>query len=272
MPDLSATHVAGEVEAGHGCDAGGGDDGHPGQGGIVPRAAFSLAPRGDAVVRWGHSYKDFRMRMAFGLVSLLVTLAVILMFFKSVQAPMLKEGKKAQDQARQMAGRDEDGERVTNAVTLDAQDRGGKMEGVIVTDIKPNSALQQRYGLQKGDVILEMGPLSVRGNMSSPDEAKDMLQDAFQKDYNLVVVRGWDRLTLPMPEGAAPAPTASAGPAGAPAYPTAGTPAPSAPGAQADASPARGDAKTAKPAAPRKDPPKSAMERQLDLIRNIPGQ
>jgi hypothetical protein len=195
------------------------------------------------------------MRMAFGLVSLLVTLAIILMLFRSVQAPMLKEGKKAQDQARQMAGRDEDGQRVTNAVTLDSQDKGGKMESVVVTDITPNSALQQRYGLQKGDVILEMGPLVVRGNMSSPDEAKDMLQDAFQKNYNLVVIRGWDKLTLPMPEGAAPAVSAAA-----------------TPGARADATPAPDAAKAAKPAAPRKEPPKSAMERQLDLIRNIPGQ
>src|SRR3954452_10688183 len=113
------------------------------------------------------------MRMAFGLVSLLVTLAIILMLFRTVQAPMLKEGKKAQDQARQMAGRDEEGERVTNAVSLESQDRDGKMESVVVSDIMANSALQQRYGLQKGDVILEMGPLVVKGNMSSPDEAKD---------------------------------------------------------------------------------------------------
>jgi hypothetical protein len=38
------------------------------------------------------------------------------------------------------------------------------------------------------------------------------------------------------------------------------------------ASPAPGDAKAPQPAAPRKQPPKSAMERQLDLIKNIPGQ
>jgi hypothetical protein len=217
------------------------------------------------------------MRMAFGLVSLLVVMAIILMLFKSVQAPMLKEGKKAQDQARAMSGRDEDGVRVTDAVMLEGQDKAGKMESVVVSDVTANSAIQQRYGLQKGDVILQIGPLSVRDNMSSADEAKDFLLDAYQKNQDLVVIRGWDKLTLPMAEGSAPAVAAAPAPAPADsASPAAATPAdptsPAAPGAQADASQTPSKAKAPKPAAPRKEPPKSAMERQLDLIRNIPGQ
>ena len=212
------------------------------------------------------------MRMAFGLVSLLVTLGIILLLFRA-QAPALKEGKKAQDQARQMAGRDEDGARVTDAVTLDANDRNGKMESVVVTDIRENSALQQRYGLQKGDVIVEMGPLAVRGHMSSPEEARDMLQDAYQKNYNLVVIRGFDRLTLPMAEGTAPASASAAAP-GAPKAPGS-APDPTDPaGAQADATPAPGSAKDAEQAVPAPKPRdnRGALERQLDLIKNIPGQ
>jgi cell division septation protein DedD len=158
---------------------------------------------------------------------------------------------------------------------LEAQDKAGKMESVVVSDVTANSAIQQRYGLQKGDVILQIGPLSVRDNMSSADEAKDFLLDAYQKNQDLVVLRGWDKLTLPMPEGAAPAVAAAPAPAdsasSAPATPGDSTTTP-APGAQADASQTPSKAKTPKPAAPRKEPPKSAMERQLDLIRNIPGQ
>ena len=206
------------------------------------------------------------MRMAFGLVSLLVTLGIILMIFKMVQAPVIKEGKKAQDQARQMAGRDEEGERVTNAVTLDQQDVDGKMQSVTVTDITSNSALQQRYGLQKGDVILEMGPLQVRGNMSSADEAKDMLQDAYQKNYPLVVMRGWDKLTLPMPEG-----SASASSTPAPAGSTAKKPAaPSGATADASSSQQKSSQQPATPPKPRDN--RGALERQLDLIKDIPGQ
>ena len=44
------------------------------------------------------------MRMAFGLVSLLVVMAIILMLFKSVR-PDAQGGQEAQDQARAMSGR-----------------------------------------------------------------------------------------------------------------------------------------------------------------------
>jgi len=203
------------------------------------------------------------MRMAFGLVSLLVTLAIILFIFKYIEAPTIKEGKKAQDTARQMAGRDEEGQRVTDAVTLDSQDRAGKMESVVVSDIRANSALQQRYGLQKGDVILEMGELSVRGYMNSPDEAKDFLLKAYQENRNLVVIRGWDKLTLPMNENVARAAAAKTTTPGGTAQP--------APGAQADATPPPADSQ--KPAeSPKPRDNRGALERQLDLIKDIPGQ
>ena len=216
------------------------------------------------------------MRMAFGLVSLLVTLAIILFIFKYIEAPTIKQGKKTQDTARQMAGRDEEGQRVTDAVTLDSQDRNGKMESVIVTDITPNSALQQRYGLQKGDVILQMGELAVRDSMSSPDEAKDFILKAYQENRDLIVIRGWDKLTLPMSAAdTAAAARAAARTAARAAPPDSANPA--TPGAQADANAAPGGAKEAKDAQQAAPPPKprdnrGALERQLDLIKDIPGQ
>src|SRR4051812_34082576 len=150
------------------------------------------------------------MRAAFGLVSLLVVVAIILILFSMYSIPAAKQGKVAQNQARQIAGRDEDNAPVTDAVTLDAQDRNGRMEGAVVTSIIPNSALQQRYGLQNGDVILEMGPLSVKTNMGSPSEAKDFLLDAYQKSQPVVVMRGSERLTLPQDAARAAAAAARA--------------------------------------------------------------
>lgn len=205
------------------------------------------------------------MRAAFGLVSLLVTLAVMLFIFKYLQAPVIKEGKKAQDQARQITGRDEEGARVTDALTLDAQDRNGKMESVIVTDVKADSAIQKRYGLQTGDVIVQMGELTVRDHMSSPDEAKDFLLKAYQESRDLVVIRGWDKLTLPMPEGVAPPPAAAAASAATK------SPAPAAQPGSAQASGADKETQPATPPAKQRDN-RGALERQLDLIKNIPGQ
>ena len=216
------------------------------------------------------------MRMAFGLVSLLVTLAIILLLFRTYQAPVLKTGKSATDDARQIAGRDEDNRPVTDAITLDARDRNGRMEGAVVKTITPGSTLEKFYGFQPGDVILELGPLSVRGNMSSPDEAKDFLLGSYQKGEPVVVMRGPNKLTLPLPPGfvvpPAPAPandatTATPDPIDAIASQAAADAAdPNA----APAAPAAGDGEA--PAAKKAPQPKGGLEGQLDIIRNIPGQ
>ena len=199
------------------------------------------------------------MRAAFGLVSLLVVVAIILILFSMYSIPAAKRGKVAQEQARQIAGRDEDNAPVTDAVTLDAKDRNGKMEGAVVTSITPGSALQKRYGLQNGDVILEMGPLSVKENMSSASEAKDFLLDAYQKDQAVVVMRGSERFTLPQDMARAAAATARAPAPGANPNPE-GTQA----SAQQPDSAAEGKPQQKKPA--------GGLQGQLDLIRNIPGQ
>ena len=195
------------------------------------------------------------MRAAFGLVSLLVVVAIILVLFSMYSIPAAKQGKVAQNQARQIAGLDEDNAPVTDAVTLDARDRNGRMEGAVVKSITPGSALQKRFGLQPGDVIVEMGPLSVKENMSSAGEAKDFLLDAYQKDQQLVVLRGSERFVLPQDMARAAAARAPA-PAAAPE------------GTQASAQ----QPEQAPENKPAQKKPAGGLEGQLDLIRNIPGQ
>src|SRR6188768_31926 len=107
------------------------------------------------------------MRVAFGLVSLLVVVAIILLVFSMYEAPVLKRGKSAQDDARQIAGRDEDNAPVTDAITLDAKDRNGQMLAAVVTSVTPGSTIEKHYGIQKGDEILVLGQLTVKGNMQS---------------------------------------------------------------------------------------------------------
>jgi hypothetical protein len=228
------------------------------------------------------------MRMAFGLVSLLVTLAIILLLFKTYSAPMLKRGKSATDDARQLAGRDENNAPVTDAIKLDSRDRNGQMVGAVVTDITPGSAIEMKYGLHKGDVIVELGQLMVRGNMSSADEARDFLLHSYQRSDPVVVMRGKNRLTLPLAPGqqpepaepAEPAADASATPDVDPFDPGGGSQPAAAPAAPAgDAAQASGDAQPQPPAPAPTDTgkakqrqPKGGLEGQLDIIRNIPGQ
>jgi hypothetical protein len=193
------------------------------------------------------------MRMALGLVSLLVVLGIVMLLFNFYQAPMLKQGKTMRDDAQQLAGRDENNEPVHHAVTLDAQDRAGKMEAAVVTGITAGSTLETHYGLQKGDVIVELGQVTVKGNIHSADEAKDFLLYAYQRNEPVVVLRGGERLSLPMP---APARNAAAT-----AGPSAESPSAAADGTQPPAQ---------EQPAPKK--PAGGLEGQLDLIRNAGGQ
>ena len=201
------------------------------------------------------------MRVAFGLVSLLVVLAIILLVFSMYEAPVLKRGKTAMDDARQLAGRDEDNLPVTHAITLDGKSRNGQMTAAVVTSITPGSTLEKVYGLQVGDEIVQLGQLTVKDYMSSPDEAKDFLLTSFQKNEPVIVVRGGERLSLPLDPAVGAVVVSPKAPANTP-------PAPTPPGA--DASQASSQQPDAAPAPAPKKP--GGLEGQLDLIRNIPGQ
>lgn len=194
------------------------------------------------------------MRAAFGLVGLLVVVGIIMLLFSTYSLPVAKRGKQAQDQVREIAGRDENNAPVTDAITLDAQDRNGRMEGAVVTDITAGSAIEKKYGLQKGDLIVALGPLTVKDHISSAGEARDFLLDAYQKNQPVIVMRGWERLTLPLD------PAAAAAALSTPTTPPGVQPAP---GATPDTA--------AAPQPPAKQKP-GGLEGQLDLIRNIPGQ
>lgn len=184
------------------------------------------------------------MRMALGLVSLLVVIAIMLFVFKFYSAPVLKEGKKTQDKARQIAGRDEDGNNATDSMTLEEQNAGGKMTGVLVTKVAPGGAMEKHFGFLEGDVIVQVGPLTVKDNFTSAGEAKDYLLDAFQRNSNVIVMRGWDRVTLP----AANAPVAAA------------------------EGPQSTEQRTPKKRAPGQESSGNSLQRQLDLIQKGQGR
>jgi hypothetical protein len=208
------------------------------------------------------------MRIALGLVSLLVVLAIILILFSVYEAPMLKQSKSTRQQAQQIAGRDEDNAPVTDAITLDEMDAAGKMEAAVVTDVLPGSTIQTHYGLQKGDVLLELGQVTIKGNLSSAGEAKDFLLYAYQRNEPVVVMRGNERLTLPIdprnPMAVAAAQRAAASKSGAPGAATT-PPALVVPDAAVDAG-------AQQPAAPKPAPKKpGGLEGQLEIIRNAGG-
>ena len=97
------------------------------------------------------------MRYGFGLLALLVVVAIILILQANVTIPTVQKGMEAREQASQIAGVDETGGRVMDTYDLKEVMDGGRLRGMRVTRIKAGSAMQQYYGLRKDDVITEYG-------------------------------------------------------------------------------------------------------------------
>ena len=145
------------------------------------------------------------MRMAIGLAAILVTLGVIIWIMSAVTLPSAKQAidtkERVQPQIEQIAGHTADGTRAVDTVQVKADNSGGKMRALIVTDIVEGAAMHKHFGLQKGDAITGIGPLSVR-DMGSTDEAKDYLTAEYQRSGQITVTRDGKELKLPLPRTA----------------------------------------------------------------------
>jgi S1-C subfamily serine protease len=160
--------------------------------------------------------------MMFGLVSLLVIVAISCLIFYQIEVPTIQVGEKAQDQARQISGHGENGVPAMDSFKTEAKLRGSELVGLTVTAVTPGGAMAD-YGLQKGDVILSVNGAKV-GDISVNDAetAKAMVvQTGFQGNNPIVVLRDGAEVTLPTKPGSTVVrmPGAST-PAAQPASPT----------------------------------------------------
>ena len=157
------------------------------------------------------------MRMAFGLVAILVTLMVVIFIMKFMYLPSLQQAATVQKEVRpkveQISGHDSStGGDARDSIKLDAENGGGsKMKSAAVTQIVPGGAMDKYFGLQKGDSIVEIatqgGVMTEVKDMGSPGEAKDSLLSSYENSQQIVVIRNGQRVTLP----AAPAANAGTG-------------------------------------------------------------
>jgi hypothetical protein len=145
--------------------------------------------------------------MVFGLAGLLVTIGVIAWIMAKVELPATQDAIHVQDQAKvmtdQISGRDASGNDVgtTYADFADMRD-DGKLQDIQITSLKPDSALAERFGLQKNDVVLvaidSHGIETPLNGLENEEAGKDAIRDAYQPGGQLVVMRGNAKLTLPL--------------------------------------------------------------------------
>ena len=193
------------------------------------------------------------MRMAFGLVSLLVTLGIIILVMSMMmdkQTGSLPVALEAREQAKQIAGVGQDGEAATQSAYFEEGQSGGKFSKLITRQVRRGGAYDTYFGLLPGDEIIEIGQGGSMMKVSDisngdPDLARALVSDAYARQQQIIVVRNGQRLTLP----AAPGTAVVTGPGGFPT--TAPTP-PAAAGQQQPQQP---------------DDNRSPLTRQLDAIK-----
>ncbi len=193
------------------------------------------------------------MRGAFGLVSLLVAVGIMLYLFAKYDIPIAREGQKTTEQVQQISGRGPDGVPVSQSIVLEPQERSGKLVSVVVTSLTPGGPMEKYYGLRPNDQITQVNGIGL-DILAGTDvqQAKNFVAEAYQRSQPLLVVRDGQQITLPQPAGT----PMSASP-----------PAPSAANTPNTAAPAPGSP----PAAPKPtNKPRSIREQVEDISKSMP--
>jgi hypothetical protein len=164
------------------------------------------------------------MRTALGLGALLACIGVIVWIMSTITLPGTKAAldvqKEVKPKVEQVAGHTSGGVKASDTIKVDAENKGGKMQALLVTDITPGGAMEKYFGLKAGDSIMEIAPqggaLQPVKEMGSPQEAKDFLTSAYQNSQQIVVIREGQKLTLPVAPAGKTAPAPAGGGAGTP--------------------------------------------------------
>jgi len=139
------------------------------------------------------------MRAAFGLVSLLVVLLIVMFIFDKIEYPELKTAQTvAIPEAQQISGHDSNGVPAMDSFRSEEYDRGNQFAGIKITNVMRGGAMDTYYGLKPGDIVLNIGGLDVTA-LGDYGSANAELQEAYQRQEGLTVDRGGKQISLPLP-------------------------------------------------------------------------
>jgi hypothetical protein len=146
--------------------------------------------------------------MAFGLVSLLVCVGIMLWAMLggdgsgglSYMQTVSKANKQAKAQINVISGYDPTRQMLATDSIHYRIDRTSGRPKLIVTEVMANGPMSDRYGLMPNDRVLEIGSLDVNMNISNFDDATAAFHDAYARNGAIVVMRENQKVTLPTPE------------------------------------------------------------------------
>ena len=148
------------------------------------------------------------MRMAFGLISLLVCVGIMLWAMVGGDGSggpgylqtVSKANKQAKAQVNVISGYDPTRQMLATDSIRYRIDRGSGRPKLIVTEVMPNGPMADRFGLVPNDRVVEIGSLDVNMNVSNFDDATAAFHDAYARGGTIVVMRENQKVTLPTPE------------------------------------------------------------------------
>lgn len=106
--------------------------------------------------------------------------------------PALEVKRESETLVNAVSGRDSSGVPVTDSITFDIESKG-----IRVKTVDPQGALARKFGLLPGDLITEIGPLTVDQFATSVSDAKVHMQAQYARPDSWTVVRGNQRIRLP---------------------------------------------------------------------------
>ncbi|HEV8607011.1 MAG TPA: hypothetical protein VGQ99_16845 [Tepidisphaeraceae bacterium] len=137
------------------------------------------------------------MRAGFGLVAVMVTIAIMIWLWASMVSETAKYGVPAQREAQQLAGQDEHGRRAMSSIELAPEEQHGKLQYMLVDSINPQGAMAKWFHLQTNDQIIAAGPLNFRDMNYDAGMAEALIQQAYQFKQELTIMRGGKKIVLP---------------------------------------------------------------------------
>lgn len=131
------------------------------------------------------------MRYAGGGLILMLLIGVgIYLFLQANNAQVVtQQAKPAQKAAVEMSGVG-----LRESFTMKPVEANGKVTGLEITSIDPASPLVDMYGLQKGDVVVEVGPFSFKSD--DPEMMKAQLLEVGAHNHPLVILRQGKRMEV----------------------------------------------------------------------------
>src|SRR3954469_17477500 len=131
------------------------------------------------------------MRMAFGLVGVLVTLGVIIMFMHAYELPAAQKAIQTKKRVESQFGSNspEGYADAQASIVLDDAERGGKFQGLDVKSVTPGGPMARDFGFAPGDQIVAIGGQRLR-DINDPEMARAMLFEAKMRRQPVTVLRG----------------------------------------------------------------------------------